>query len=389
MKSWCGRGSRKQPQFLLGCLSVFPVVFVLVFGLPFCGGCGFISDSAASGGRGATAAAALPEGWRVYMPDLEFSTVARVGEQLFAGGLNGLYRYVAATDTWESLEAEGVPFRLVKAIAQDKAGNVWIGHDQGLTCLPAEALGETVQMTARQSLQEVNGQRVKSVNTILVASDGTVYAGTYDGAVSLPPDAVSLWLAHGQMDDITLLGTADGLINPMVNVIYEDSRGFLWFGAYIARNGGVACLRDGEVQHFNHANGLADDYVTTITADTAGDVWVGSGVYTSGGAARFVFEDGRYRAAGLRMLSDGLAGDKVRYIHADQAGRLWFCSEYDGVAVFSAAGARLALLTEAEGLPDNEVKRIIVSSDDSLWFACRRGLLRLSDEAVARIFVER
>ena len=328
---------------------------------------------------------AVPDGWQVYMPDLEFSTVTAVGDLLLAGGLHGLYLYDPAANQWLPLEMEDGAFHLVKAIAGDREGNVWIGHDGGLTCLPAAAIVTGPDATQCRLLADVAGKPVSSVNTLCVALDGTVYAGTYQGAVSLSPESVAVWLETGSTESVAWLGTDEGLINNMVNVVFQDSRGYLWFGAYIARGGGVACLRDGTVQHFNHDTGLVDDYVTTIAEDADGAIWVGSGVYTTGGAARFVLEAGGYRPAGQRLLSDGLAGDKVRHIFPDETDRLWFCSEYDGIAVFGRNGKREALLTEADGLPDNEVKQVIQASDGSLWLACRRGLLRISREAAARV----
>ncbi len=373
-RSPAGSGTRQRVR-VLGVLML----------LLLCGvACVACAGPAATRAAGAEAVP-LPDGWQVYLPELEFSTVAVAGEHLLAGGLHGLYGYGAAADRWTALEAVDGAFHLVKAIARDHAGNVWIGHDKGLSCLPAAAVGTAPDMTQCRLLAEVAGKRVSSVNTLCVASDGTVYAGTFQGAVSLSPEAVDGWLATGDTCAMAWMGPAEGLINDMVNVIFEDSRGYLWFGAYIARGGGVACLREGTVQHFNHENGLVDDYVTTIAEDADGAIWVGSGVYTSGGAARFVHDADGYRPGGQRRLADGLAGDKVRHLFADDQNRLWFCSEYDGIAIFDGTGARTALLTEADGLPDNEVKQVARAPDASLWLACRRGLLRISREAALRV----
>ena len=328
---------------------------------------------------------ALPDGWHVYLPDMEFSTVAVVEGIPVAGGLRGLFRYASATDSWTELEPEGPPLRLIKSIAADAEGNVWIGHENGLTCLPAGTLSLPDVMRTARHLPELDGKRLKAVNSILAASDGTVYAGTFDGALRISRQDASTWIKTGELGEATLLGTRDGLMHPMVNVLFEDSRSTLWFGAYIARGGGVSCVRGDVVQQFNHENGLPDDYVTTIAEDGEGAVWIGTGVYTSGGAARFVYEDGAYRASGMRVRADGLAGEKVRYIHLDAGGRLWFCSEYDGIAVFDASGTRVALITEDTGLPDNEVKQMAREPDGSVWFACRRGLLRMDASAMSAI----
>ena len=385
MSSILRRGGRKS-RLLLRTILMAAVTFLVVAGctpaaIP--GGTPVSGEDTGSGNpsfRGE-----LPEGWDVYLPEMEFSTVAVVDGVVLAGGLHGLYRYVPATDSWSAMDPKGKPLRLIKSIKGDAEGNVWMGHEDGLTCLPAGSLELPDSMEAALHIQEIDGKRMKAVHSVLVASDGTVYAGTYNGAVMLKPKTVTNWISSGELNGAAVLGTEDGLTHSMVNVLFEDSRNALWFGAYIARGGGVSCLKGETVQQFNHSNGLPDDYVTTIAEDTEGAIWVGTGVYTSGGAARFVYENGAYRAAGMRLLADGLAGEKVRYIHLDALGRLWFCSEYDGIAVFDAAGTRVALLTEEMGLPDNEVKQMVQEMDGSVWFACRRGLLRIRAEAMEKI----
>lgn len=76
-----------------------------------------------------------------------------------------------------------------------------------------------------------------------------------------------------------------------------------------------------------------------------------------------------------------VAGEKVRSIHIDRKGNRWFCSEYDGVAVFGKDGQRIRLLTKQDGLPDNEMKQMAEDKEGNLWFACRRGVLCINAQA--------
>ena len=334
----------------------------------------------------------LPAGWQVFEPELEFSSIAVAGNMVLAGGTEGLYRQVAGEGAWQPVGSRPGSFGLVKALLADGRGNLWIGHAMGLSCLPgfltdadADRVGpETAVGDTGRTLLDLDGRKVGAVAALLLARDGSLYAGTQSGALVLS-EAETARFAGGETEIGRWLTPEDGFVLPMVNAMFQDRRGTLWFGSYIARGGGLLCIGPDFTAFFNHDTGLADDYVTTIAEDAAGAVWVGSGVYTSGGAARFVRRDGAYRAEGLLGPDDGLAGAKVRHIHVDGAGNRWICSEYDGIAVLSPQGRRIRRLTTADGLPDNEVKQMAAEGGGGLWFACRRGMLHLDAAAVSRI----
>lgn len=84
--------------------------------------------------------------------------------------------------------------------------------------------------------------------------------------------------------------------------------------------------------------------------------------------------NGSLRAIGRQH---GLAGDKVRTIFEDSRGRLWFGSEYDGVAVFG--DTRLAVIGEGDGLAGPEVKAIVEYPANTFWLGTNGGLTRIED----------
>jgi ligand-binding sensor domain-containing protein len=123
---------------------------------------------------------------------------------------------------------------------------------------------------------------------------------------------------------------------------------------------------------FSASDGLVHPSITSVTETRDGTIWVGSGFANTGGANRLTDQN---RFAGMSR-KDGLAGDKVRQIYEDRLGRLWFCSEYDGVAIF-AGGVRQRILTTSDGLAGDEVKKIIEDSDGAFWLATDHGLNKL------------
>lgn len=369
---------------------------MLTAGCCLAAGCGLSALGDASAGDGAglsTPAPVLPAGWRVYLPDREFSSITVAKAHVLAGGMEGIVRYDPERDDWQPVQPQEGSFRLVKAMHADDRGNLWIGCQTGLACLPdfvgtsAGGLPEsdTLAPVACVRVETLAGRKIEAVSCLLEARDGTLYVGSQAGALALPEEG-AMQLAGGVLPQTgRWLAREDGMPLPMVNAMLQDRRGTLWFGSYIARNGGVACVGEGFTQFFDHDSGLADDYVTTIAEDADGSVWVGTGVYTSGGAARFVWRENAYFPDALLGTSDGLAGAKVRFIHVDAGGVRWICSEYDGIAVLSPDGRRLRLLTTADGMPDNEAKQIAADAEGGLWIACRRGVLHLDAAAVKRI----
>jgi len=338
--------------------------------------------------QGDQASVTLPEGWTVYMPESEFSCVFCYDGMILAGGLNGLYLMRDGETGFSEILHGKKPFRSAKSLYLDDSGRLWVGHEKGVTCIPGFRAAVSVGLPPPiqgADLTSCSDVRLEMVNGLMSDGRGVLYAGTFKGALRIPLKDVPGWLDSGDTRAFGWLTEKDGLTSPMVNTMLTDSRGFRWFGAYIAKGGGVAVFLDDAVQTFNHENGLADDYVTTIAEAPDGSVWVGSGVYMTGGATRFGLRSGRFVPEQKLTIEDGLAGDKVRFIYIDEAGNRWFCSEYDGIAVFDPEGERVRLLTEADGLPDNEVKRMAENGRDDLWLACRRGVLRLNRAAVSAV----
>lgn len=364
-------------KFLMIVIAVFPMMYFV--------GCGSIAQNGNTADSASVrVGTSLPDGWTVYRPDDEFSSILVVDDTVLVGGLNGLFALTEDGSGFVEILQDKKSFRLVKALFADHEGRLWVGHQAGITCFPGFAEeNNTVDAVFGPSigLDTVNGVKVGMVNDFMSDKKGTLYAGTYNGALILSPEAIRNWLENSANRAFQWMTEQDGLTSRMVNAMLCDTRGDLWFGAYIARGGGVACFREGAVQSFNHDTGLADDYVTTLAEDVDGSIWVGTGVYTTGGASRFVLQNNAYVCDALLTRDMGLAGEKVRYIHVDRQGNRWFCSEYDGIAVFGQNGPRIRLITEQDGLPDNEVKKMAEDSEGNLWLACRRGVLRISAQA--------
>ena len=167
----------------------------------------------------------------------------------------------------------------------------------------------------------------------------------------------------------------------MVNVLFRDNQGGMWFGSYVAPRGGLSYLKDGKWQLFSSADGLPHDDITSIVQINSGDVWIGTGFLYRGGAARFGFAANGVAIRQVLTQKDGLAGGKVRSEFQDKDGVMWFGSEYDGLARWGTDG-KWRVLTEKAGLPHYEVMAMLQDADGSLWMGTQNGVVRLNYAAL-------
>ncbi len=101
----------------------------------------------------------------------------------------------------------------------------------------------------------------------------------------------------------------DGLPSNQINVIVQDSRGFLWVGT----NNGLSVYDGSGFANYSAVQGLANNWITDIKESHAerGTMWIGT---IAGGVCRF--SNGRFVA----MTNAG----SVNVLHEDRQGNLWY-----------------------------------------------------------------
>jgi serine phosphatase RsbU (regulator of sigma subunit)/ligand-binding sensor domain-containing protein len=143
-----------------------------------------------------------------------------------------------------------------------------------------------------------------------------IYAGLFL-LCALPLDAQT---RLDQSMRLGRLGIADGLSQGMVFCIFQDSRGFMWFGTKEGLN-----RYDG--QHFlvyrripGDTTSLADNHVYSITEDQRGRLWIGTG-----GGGLVMFEPDREIFTQIRLTAEGSDTPirRIDDVELDGKGRLW------------------------------------------------------------------
>jgi ligand-binding sensor domain-containing protein len=288
-----------------------------------------------------------PEGWTLISPPNEISTLALQAETVWAGGREGLFavdrRSGALIDTpLRSRDLSGVQALLVEG------DMLWIGCKAGLFRWNGRQLDKLLPPSQTDT---------GPITALRRTRDGALWIGATQGAWRLVADQWQ-WF-----------GAAEGLLLPMVDAIFEDKEGALWFASKEPESPGIWRRTNGQWVLFDVTLGLGQPAINDMIEDHRSVLWIACGFGAAGMAQSF---DGR---RWMTLPVQGLEGKKIRSLFEDRAKRLWFCSEYDGVAIRDGGAWRR--LTLNEGLPGNEIKVMLEDDDGTLWLGNERGLGRI------------
>ena len=192
--------------------------------------------------------------------------------------------------------------------------------------------------------------------------------------------------------NIKYLGAEQGVINPNISSIMEDTKGNMWFGSFI---GGV-CRYDGKSLFYYPGT----EWNTSIIEDRNGNIWLGTdwGLWKFDGKSIVKYpgevfnyvrsmlesrngniwigtENGAFEKKGDLWIhyteNQGLTGNAVMAITEDRCGNLWFGTQ-TGACKFD--GVSFTHFTEKEGLISNIIRSVIEDKNGNLWFGTSRGV---------------
>ena len=308
-------------------------------------------------------------------------------------------------------ERHGLANEAIKAVGEDRAGNLWIATDAGgvarltksgfvsfkepdglkhdyVTSISQSSTGRVRVGGGWPVLNEFDGERFTSrwidvpgrvkearVYDVLEDHTGDLWVGTPDGLHRFP-GVISV----AQLDRTRPKATysmANGLPSARVAPSFEDSRGDLWMTAYVGANRRVV--------RWQRSTGRFHQYPETesplvslrgpaFAEDAAGTVWLGS----SRGLARH--RDGRFTRIDLE---DGNATLPVTALHVDQRGRLWASTRGAGLYRSDDPGGqrpRFTAYTVAHGLSSGTVWCLTSDEDGHVYAGTTRGVDRLEPE---------
>jgi signal transduction histidine kinase/ligand-binding sensor domain-containing protein len=215
----------------------------------------------------------------------------------------------------------------------------------------APAPGSRFEYT-RNVWRTSDGLPEATVQALAETPDGLLWIGSTGGLASFGGAHIRIFNAP----QLQALGARS------IFCLAVDHDGSLWAGT---EGGGLLHVHGQDVQVFSAAEGLTDGFVRSVLQDTRGVLWVGT-------------DNGLFRMTGGRLdRVDGHGGVPemaVHHITEDRGGSIW-AGGSQLVAIDRSGTARVYSLPGAYS--KNRVKRILQTSDGTLWVGTVGGLQRL------------
>ncbi len=232
---------------------------------------------------------------------------------------------------------------------------------------PVDWRGERIDVVARDGSGRL---WARSLSRVLVAppgestfrfADDDLPRAYLDGHLTVGPDG-EVWVAtvagvaHRRGDTWDLLGERAGL-RGLVNAIFFDSEGSVWFGGL----GLHRWLGSGHLRSTTHVDGLPNDNVWAIARHPDGSLLVGTDEGLSQGTAERWTPLPFATHLGIKALAPA------------RDGTLWLGASPLQVLHWAPATGALERYGAADGLAGSQVASAVVDAEGTLWVGTERG----------------
>ena len=274
----------------------------------------------------------------------------------------------------------GLPNNLVRALWEDRVGNLWAGTDAGLSRL------ENGQFLLPGIAKKNETDWVKC---LFEDREGSLWVGTNSG------------LNRFRDDPFTTYGRSEGMPSDAPLVVHEDRTGKIWVGYHDV---GLVVLLPGSVRRYTTRDGLAGDEVFSIRETRNGDLLIGTRTGFSrmhaGRLASYELDDptepnvydaiedsrgrllvaksaGVYESVGRlwrMVIPGGPAVNSFPIVLSEGLdGSLWAGTYGTGLWRLQDRDSKPRLLSTADGLSSNQIRSLYQDPDGTLWIGTFGG----------------
>ncbi|TDN37795.1 hybrid sensor histidine kinase/response regulator [Hymenobacter sp. UV11] len=263
---------------------------------------------------------------------------------------------------------QGLSHSDAMAVAQDRAGFIWIGTNRGLNRYDGYALKHYTM-----PINPLNGLSGNRIEVLLVGPDGRLWVGAEHAGLSLYDARRDAFVSYNeQLTPPPARPLARLLAQSDVATLAFDAQGRLWVGT--AQHGVFVLAFDaqGQLRSLRQlpllvAGRAAPAHVTSLVIDAEGKVWVG----TLGAGLLVV----RSTENALTAQATELAATPIRALCLDRRGDLWVGTDRQVLWV-AAANRRTVRELAAHPLPQQcpVPQSLRLDSFGRLWAGTLYGL---------------
>lgn len=143
-----------------------------------------------------------------------------------------------------------------------------------------------------------------------------------------------------------------------ISSLLEDREGSIWVGTL---GGGLNRLRPRALELIGPRVGPPFESVVSVSLDADDRLWAAAG------GGELIYWDGKSWSAFPKAGNAWSAPSTC--VSADRQGRLWVGTQGQGLREVNLRGGQVRAWTQANGLPSEAIRSLLVATDDSLWFA--------------------
>lgn len=183
-------------------------------------------------------------------------------------------------------------------------------------------------------------------------------------------DGYVLRFRNGNVD---ILSVKDGLPGGIVNAIFEDSKGTLWFGS--KESGGLSIYQNGKFHLLTkEKDGLPSNGFQSFTEDREGGVWAGT---SDGGLIRF-----SPQVINTYSKADGLISENVYPMYEDRNSTVWI-GAWGNKGLHKYENGKFSTVIPHAGL----FTSLFQDRDGALWIGCYNLIGKYEDENFSVVMV--
>jgi ligand-binding sensor domain-containing protein/signal transduction histidine kinase len=282
---------------------------------------------------------------------------------LWIGSESGLYRRFSDGRTERYTTRHGLPLNEIRAIFEDRGGQLWLATRLGLCELVSEPQ-QPFPVVARV-YTEADGLPSRNVTSICQSSDGALWIGLIGGLAELVPGG------QPGRRKFRAYTASSGLSDVNIWALGEDRDHNLWMGS----ENGVMKFAQSGFTSYGQRDGLGDPAIASIFEDQSGALCVSS---ISGPIFLDRFDGIRFQSVKPRLPKNinyyGWGWGQLSL--QDHRGNWWIPTgqglcRFSDVSTLESLGRNFPRMVydSRNGLPSADVFRVYEDSQGDIWIA--------------------
>ena len=225
------------------------------------------------------------------------------------------------------------------------------------------------QHIIKETIQSLDSKKQISpvVRMMYQDSKGNLWFGAEGGAFRYDGDS----LIH--MDSIR--SELGGRVT--IKDIAEDKDGIIWFG----HTDGISSINGTSVTNYYESDGLTSNDVWCIETDVNGNVWIGTiegtCIFDGQQFTQFDIPEGK--------IDTTVGVSSTKMIHSileDSKGTIWLSTN---AGLFSYSNKKLKNISDEVGVPTNFVSKIVEDKKGGFWVSTSKGLFHLKENILTNV----